>query len=86
MLNGKFGSTNLRFNTILFRACKQEQEEALTDYVIRLRALVVHTDVDYQSHDDEIVHQIAQFSISKEVRDKTMTPNITLNQLLDWNK
>lgn len=86
ILLAKFGTTNVRYNTALFRACKQEPEEQLADYVTRLRMLIAHTDVAIEHQDDEICHQIAQFAYRQEVRAKAIQVDFTLTQILTWIK
>jgi len=73
---------NIQFETYVFRSAKQEPEESLDQYQVRLRTLAKHC--EFADADKEILAQIIQSCNSNALRRRALrNATISLPELLD---
>ena len=67
-----------------FTGTKQDDDEALNDYVIRLKPLAIAGGIQSDSLDNEVLRVIAQHATSMEVKLKCLEEDMTTEKLVSW--
>ena len=70
-----------RLHVFAFRNALQEENQSFEDYLTTLQRLSINAAIPAANRESEILHVIAQNTNIEKVRDKALTPNVTLAEL-----
>ena len=80
-LEAEFRDRNGRFNQMEFILCKPMANEALRDYIARLKPIAKMANMD---NDDSYLQRIIQYYPDEQVRTKAIEANMTIENLIAW--
>ena len=86
ILDARFTAVNPQIADYHFRAAKQNLNETLADYAIRLKVLARAAAINADSMDSQVLSVIRTNTLDSETRMKCLDENTTLSNLLEWRK